>query len=109
MSLYLSRARYTAESYRAMLSKPEDRTAAVKALFEASGQRLLHIWFSPTTCDVFMVSEGDIKSGATIEVVAMSTGAYSEVSVSELVTMQELANVMKNGAQIAAKFQTPGR
>lgn len=109
MSLYLSRARYSPESYRAMLSKPEDRTSAVKALFEAAGQRLLHIWFSPTTCDVFMVSEGDVKAGATIAVVAMSTGAYSEVAISELITMQQLADVMKTGGPIAAKFQAPGR
>jgi hypothetical protein len=109
MGLYLSRARYNAESYKAMLAKPEDRTPAVKALFEAAGQRLLQIWFSPTTCDVFMVSDGDIKSGATIEVVAMASGAYSEVAVVELVTMQQLAEAMKSGAAIAAKFRAPGR
>ena len=49
MSLYLARARYTADAFKGMIAKPEDRAAPVKAMFEAAGAKLLHVWFTPST------------------------------------------------------------
>jgi len=109
MGLYLSRARYNQDAYRGMIAKPEDRTAVIKELFEAARHRLLHAWYSPTTCEAIMVSEGDTTAGATIEIVAMASGVFSELGVVELLTMQQLGEAMKGGAAVAGKFRAPGR
>ena len=37
MSIYLIRGKYSAEAFKGMLTKPEDRTAAIKAFYEAAG------------------------------------------------------------------------
>ena len=42
MSIYLLRGKYSAEAFKGMLAKPEDRTAAIKAFYEAAGVKLLH-------------------------------------------------------------------
>ena len=46
MSTYLTRARYSQESFKGMTGKPENREAAAKALFDAAGMKLHNMWYS---------------------------------------------------------------
>ena len=40
MSIYLTRAHYSQESFKGMTAKPEDREVAAKAMFGAAGMKL---------------------------------------------------------------------
>ena len=44
MGLYMYRAKYSQEAVKGMLAKPEDRTASLRAMYEAAGVKLLHLW-----------------------------------------------------------------
>jgi len=109
MSLYLARARYTADAFKGMIAKPEDRGAPVKALFEAAGAKLLHIWFSPSTLEAIMIVEGNVVAEATAEMVVMASGTIADISSIELITTQQQLDAMKAGAAVAAKYRAPGK
>jgi uncharacterized protein with GYD domain len=109
MSLFLARPRYTADAYKGMIAKPEDRAAPVKALFEAAGAKLLHMWFSPSTLEAIMIVEGDTVARTTVEMVVMASGAIADLSTIELITTQQQLDAMKAAAAVAAKYRGPGK
>jgi uncharacterized protein with GYD domain len=92
-----------------MIANPEDRAAPVKALFEAAGMKLQHIWFSPSTFETIMIVEGDIVAGTTAEIVVMASGAVADLSTIELITTQQHLGAMKAAATVAAKYRAPGK
>jgi uncharacterized protein with GYD domain len=109
MSLFLCRVGYTADAFKGMIAKPEDRSVPVKALFEAGGMKLLHMWFSPSTLEMIMIVEGDVVAGTTVEMVVMASGAIASLSMSELVTTKQQLDAMKAAATVAAKYRGPGK
>jgi len=108
MSLYLCRVGYTADAFKGMIAKPEDRSAPVKAMFEAAGMKLLHIWFSPSTFETIVIVEGNVVAGSTAEIVVMASGAIAGPSTIELITTQQHLDAMKGAATVAAKYRVPG-
>lgn len=109
MSIYLTRAKYSPEAFKGMLAKPEDRTAAVKAFYEAAGVKLLHLWYSPMTGEVIQITEGKLSQGIPLAIVSMATGTITEGSSIELVTMGQLAEGMTAAGALAAKFRPVGK
>ncbi len=109
MSIYLTRAKYSPEAFKGMLAKPEDRTAAIQALCEVAGVKLLHLWYSPTTGEIIQITEGKIADGIPVSIVTMAAGTITEGSSLELVTMGQLAEGMKAAGALAAKFRPPGK
>jgi uncharacterized protein with GYD domain len=109
MALYLTCAQYTQDGYKGMIAQPENREAMARALFEAAGIKLLHIWYSPSTSEIVTVGEGDAVAGATAGMVVMASGAFSNVHSIELISTQQQFDAMKAGAAVAAKFRPPGK
>ncbi len=109
MSTYLIRGKYSPEAFKGMLAKPEDRTAAIKAFYEAAGVKLLHLWFAPSSGEVIGITEGTLIQGIPLGIVSMATGTVTEGSSLELVTMEQLAEGMKAAGTLAAKFRPPGK
>ena len=66
MSIYLTRAHYSQESFKGMTAKPEDREVAAKAMFGAAGMKLHNMWYSGNG-EVICVVEGTVVSGAAGE------------------------------------------
>ncbi|GAA4416566.1 GYD domain-containing protein [Quisquiliibacterium transsilvanicum] len=109
MALYLTRARYSPEGYRGMIAKPENREAIARTLFEASGMKLQHIWYSATTYEIIVIGEGEAVGGATAAMVVLASGGFTDVQSIELLSMQQQFEAMKAGAAVAAKFRPPGK
>jgi uncharacterized protein with GYD domain len=109
MALYLTRARYSQEAYKGMIAKPENREAMARMLFEASGMKLQHVWYSPNTYEIIVVGEGDSVSGTTAAMVVLASGGFTDVQSIELLSMQQQFDAMKAGAAVAAKFRPPGK
>ncbi|HEX9867060.1 MAG TPA: hypothetical protein VGC99_00455 [Candidatus Tectomicrobia bacterium] len=108
MSIYLTRACYTQEAFQGMIGKPEDREGIAKAMFDAAGMKLHHIWYSGNG-EVICVLEGNAVSGATVGMVVMASGAFDSVDSTELITMSQMVEAMKNAGTVAAKFRPPGK
>jgi uncharacterized protein with GYD domain len=109
MSIYLIRAKYSPEAFKGMLAKPEDRTATIKAFYEAAGVKLLHLWYSPMSGEIIAITEGTLTQGIPLGIVSMAAGTVTEGSSLELVTMEQLAEGMKAAGALAAKFRPPGK
>jgi len=109
MSLFLVRGRYTADAFKGMIAKPEDRSGPIKAMFEAAGMRLLHSWFSPSTLEIIVVVEGDVVAGTSAATVVIASGAITDLSTIELITTQQQLDALKGATAVAAKYRAPGK
>lgn len=108
MGLYLYRAKYSQEAIKGLLAKPEDRTASLRAMYEAAGVKLLHLWLLPNW-EVMMIAEADAMKNASIGAVIYASGACTEASATELMTFEQMAEAMKRGGTLAAKYRPPGK
>ena len=62
MSIYLTRAHYSQESFKGMTAKPEDREVAAKAMFGAAGMKLHNLWYAANG-EVICILEGTAVAG----------------------------------------------
>lgn len=108
MSIYLTRAHYSQESFKGMSAKPEDREVAAKAMFGAAGMKLHNIWYSANG-DVICILEGTAVAGASVGMVVLASGAFTSVESTELLTMGQMVEAMGSAGAIAAKFRPPGK
>ena len=106
MGLYLTRAKYTNEAFKGMLSNPHDRGAAATVLFESAGMKLSSIHFSPSMGEVVCMVEGDAMKAAAIDIVVMGSGMFSSVKAMELIDMESLHGAMKHAGELARKYAT---
>ena len=108
MSLYLTRARYNADAYKAMMASPSDRSAASRAIFESAGMKLHHMWLS-SNGEAVCVVEGDAVSGAAVGMVVMGSGAFSDGETVELITPEQQVQAMKQAQKMVASYRAPGK
>jgi uncharacterized protein with GYD domain len=108
MGLYMGRGQLTQEAIKGYIAKPEDRTASIWALYESCGMRLLHLWATPSF-ELISIAEGDPLKNATHGGVALSSGSVSQVSWTELTTMEQLGQAMQRAADIGGKYRPPGK
>lgn len=108
MSLYLTRAHYSQDALKGMISKPENREAAARVMFDAAGVKLHQLWYSGAG-DVIGVAEGSAVSGAAIGMVLMSSGTFTSVDSTELLTMGQMVEAMSQAGTIASKYRPPGK
>ena len=108
MSLYLTRAKYTQDAFKGMIARPEDREIAARAMFDAAGLTLHHIWYSGNG-EIICVVEGGVVSGATASMVVMASGTFSSVESIELMTMGQMVETMKHAGTVSSKFRPPGK
>jgi len=108
MGLYMLRAKYSQEALQGMVAKPEDRTGAVRSLYEAAGMKLLHLWMLPTL-EVVAIAEGDSIKNLSIGGLLASSGVVTEGSAIELMTFDQVADAMKRAGALASKYRQPGK
>lgn len=108
MSLYMLRARYNAEAFKAMVANPGNRESAAKAIYSAAGLKLHHLWYT-TNGDVIAVAEGNVLAGATLGMAVLASGSFSEGESIELLTMDQMAEAMASAGKISAQYRAPGK
>ena len=101
MSLYLTRAKYSPEAFKGMIANPSDREAAGRAMIEAAGIKLHHMWYSGNG-EVICIVEGDAVAGSTVGMVVMASGGFTSEESTELITMAQMIDAMKGAGAIAA-------
>jgi uncharacterized protein with GYD domain len=108
MSIYLTRALYSQESFKGMAAKPEDREVAAKAMFAAANMKLLNIWYSGNG-EVICILEGTAVAGAAVGMVVLASGAFTRVESTELLTMGQMVEAMGSASAVTAKYRPPGK
>ena len=108
MSLCPTRGKYSQEAFKGMIANPSDREAAGRAMFEAAGIKLHHMWYSGNG-EVICVVEGHAVAGSTAGMVVMASGGFTSVESTELITMEQMTEAMKGAGAVAAKFRPPGK
>ena len=106
MPLYLGRFSYTPDAMKALLSQPEDRSAAAREVAESLGGKLLGFWYAFGEFDgVILVEAPDNASAAALAMAVSAGGALSEVETTVLLDMDEAQDAMRKAA--AATYRPP--
>ncbi len=107
MPLYLSRFNYTSNAVKALLDKPQDRSAAAREVAESLGGKLLGFWYAFGEFDgVFLMEAPDSASAAAVGMAVGANGALSEIETTVLLDMDEAQDAMRKAA--AATYRPPG-
>jgi hypothetical protein len=77
-------------------------------MYETAGVKLLHLWLLPSW-EILAIAEGDAIKNAALGAVILASGAVTEASATELMTFDQLAQAMKVGGALAAKYRPPGK
>jgi uncharacterized protein with GYD domain len=107
MPLYLGRFSYTTDAMKALLSEPQDRSAAAREVADSLGGKLLGFWYAFGEFDgVFLMEAPDNASAAALAMAVGAGGALSEVETTVLLDMDEAQDAMRKAA--AATYRPPG-
>jgi len=105
MALYLGRFSYTPDAMKAMVSNPQDRSAAAREVADSLGGKLLGFWFAFGEHDGVFLMEA--RDNATAAALAMAVGASGAVGIETtvLLDMDEAQEAMRKAA--AAAYRPP--
>jgi uncharacterized protein with GYD domain len=102
MPYYMVQASYSDAAVKAMIAKPQDRTAAVKKMVESMGGKLHSFFFAFGEYDVVAIVEGPDNEGAVAAGLAtVAGGAMSKYRTTVLVTPEEFVKATKKAKKIA--------
>ncbi|NDH39747.1 MAG: GYD domain-containing protein [Gammaproteobacteria bacterium] len=109
MGMFMVRATYTSQSFKGMMDKPGDREAVAKAIFAASGAKVLNWWHTVNNGGFMLIAEGTSAQISAVNMAAMSTGFAENTEVLELLDTTQQQAAMIEAAKIASSFQAPGK
>ena len=107
MGMYLTRFSHTSETWARLLASPEDRREVVRPVFEAAGGKLHGYWYAFGDADGFVLFEApdDVVTAGLLVKVA-STGAFTNVSTTKLLTVEEALDALRRGGGL--EYRAPG-
>ena len=109
MSLYLVRSRYTPTAFQGMLAAPSDRGEAAKALFKSMGFKTHEVLFSISNGSIVCLIEGTSEQITEAQMITMSSGAFTEIHVEELISTKAMKTAMTNAGAKVAKYKAPNK
>lgn len=108
MSHYLFRWQFKDATARALVAKPQDRTAPATTLIEGFGGKLLCYYFALGEYDEVAVCEfPDAISIAACSMKAASTGAFARFETMALLTAAEAETAMKRANEVKVQYRAP--
>lgn len=108
MPLYMSQFAYTPEAWAALIREPQDRGAAVSALMENMGGRLVAFYHSFGEYDGVIIFESpDDTSAAAGVLAAVSPGHVKSIKTTTLLSVEDTMEAMRKAG--AATYRGPGQ
>jgi len=100
---------YSSETWARMINNPGDRTAAVRQLADSVGGSLeLVYWMFGAHDGIAIVDVPDSVRAAAVSVAVGSTGSFKHLETHELLTQDELGQVLSHARNAAQAYQPPG-
>ena len=110
MLKFLMTFTYSSASWARMLKVPEDRAAAVSALMEHLGGSLESIYWEVETASAYAIADlPDSVSAAAVIAAATRTGAFRDVHVHEVLTQDQLRDMVALARSSEDVFRPPGQ
>lgn len=108
MSMYLTRFSYTADTWKAMIERPEDRRDMAREIIESVGGRLHGFWYAFGQFDGYTLWEApdDVRM-ASVALALSSRGAIKSQETIVLLTVEDTLEALKEAAQVP--YRRPGR
>lgn len=107
MSTYLSHHVQTPATLAKLIAAPEDRRAVVEPIFKSAGGSLLGFWYGVGGSDVYVLFElPDDVAVTSVLTRVHASGAFSSVSVTRLLTTEEMQTAL--GGSAATSYRPPG-
>lgn len=101
MTMYLTRFTYTAETWSAMIDRPEDRRDMARVIIESVGGRLHGFWYAFGQYDGYTLWEApDNVKMASVTLVLASRGAIKSQETIVLMTVEETLEALKGAALV---------
>ena len=109
MPLFVSQGRYTEGAIKAMLVRPEDRTAAVTKLVEQAGGKLRAYYMLFGEYDWMIVYEApSAQEAAAIMLAAVGAGAITSTRTMLAMSGAEAQAAFEAGHTLGASYPSPG-
>src|SRR5215212_9318055 len=107
MPMYLTRFRYTPETWAMMIAQPEDRRRAAQAYIESVGGTLHGFWYAFGSHDGFNLWEApDNVSMAAVALAIGGGGALSSIETTVLLTVEETLDAPSRAQRVG--YRAPG-
>ena len=108
MPMYLTRFRYTPETWARLVKNPEDRRAAAKQYIESVGGKLHGFWYAFGDHDGYNLWEApDNVSMAATAIAIGGSGALGSFETTVLLTVEETLAALRKASSIA--YRPPGK
>jgi uncharacterized protein with GYD domain len=105
----ITRGRFTASGVSGLVSKPEDREPVIRKLVEASGAKLLNLYFTTGDSDFLIIAEGpDAESIMAGTMAAAASGAITDTTTTRAWTGPEFKTVAEKAHKIVGAYRAPG-
>lgn len=109
MTIYISQGRYTAAAIRAMMAKPEDRSAAIAEMLAAAGGRLISWYLTLGRYDWLIVAEApDERTLVSAVLAAAAGGSLSDITTTVALTAEDTVKAFGQAGELAKKFRSAG-
>ena len=101
---------YTSEAWDAMVQNPRDRAAQARAVVEAVDGTMESIYwmFGPYDGLCIFDAQSSINAGA-VAVAVGSTGSFKELETHELLTQDQLTELLGTARDCRRRYQPPGQ
>ena len=101
MPLYLSKFRYTPETWARMIANPEDRRKAAKSYIESVGGKLHGFWYAFGTHDGYNLWEApDNVSMAAVALAIGAGGALGSLETTVLLSVEDTIEALRKAGQV---------
>ncbi len=109
MAYYMIRASFTADSWKALVANPHDRSIPIGELCAQHGCTLHNYFFALGEHDAVVITEApDDKTAMALAMGVASSGAVTGVQTTVLVPASEAVEVMRKAGEVAGTYQPPG-
>ena len=107
MPLYLTRFRYTPETWAMLIAQPEDRRRAASAYIDSIGGRLHGFWYAFGEYDGVTLWEApDNVSMASVVLAIGGGGALGAIETTVLLTVEETIEALERAQGVG--YRAPG-
>jgi uncharacterized protein with GYD domain len=102
MAVYMTQFAYTAEAWTALAKNPVDRSAAIGALVEKMGGRMLGFYYAFGEYDgVTIIEAPDEASIMAVLIAAISPGHIKATKTTPLITVDQALEAMRKAGALS--------
>lgn len=108
MPHYMVQFAYTADSLKAMIAKPQDRTAAARRIVEHFGGKLHEFFLCFGEYDGLVIAEFPDAESATASLMALNAaGGVARTKTTVLIGAEQAVTAMRQAGATASGYQPP--